>query len=76
MGVRPVRNPTDVTFIGSITWRETAPFDGRDLAALASERRHVPGADSASLVAVVPQLILSLFVQKYIVRGLTMGAIR
>jgi multiple sugar transport system permease protein len=31
---------------------------------------------AASLVAVLPQLILSLFVQKYIVRGLTMGAIR
>jgi len=31
---------------------------------------------AASLVAVAPQLILSLFVQKYIVRGLTMGAIR
>jgi multiple sugar transport system permease protein len=31
---------------------------------------------AASLVAVVPQLILSLFVQKYIVRGLTMGAVR
>jgi multiple sugar transport system permease protein len=31
---------------------------------------------AASLVSVVPQLILSLFVQKYIVRGLTMGAIR
>jgi ABC-type glycerol-3-phosphate transport system permease component len=27
-------------------------------------------------VAVIPQLILSLFVQKYIVRGLTMGAFR
>jgi len=31
---------------------------------------------AASLVAVLPQLVLSLFVQKYIVRGLTMGAIR
>jgi len=31
---------------------------------------------AAFLVAVVPQLILSLLVQKYIVRGLTMGAIR
>ncbi len=31
---------------------------------------------AASLVAVVPQLVLSLFVQKYIVRGLTMGAVR
>lgn len=31
---------------------------------------------AASLVAVLPQLILSLFVQRYIVRGLTMGAVR
>jgi len=31
---------------------------------------------AASLVSVLPQLILSLFVQKYIVRGLTMGAIK
>ena len=30
----------------------------------------------ASLVAVVPQLVLSLCVQKYIVRGLRMGAVR
>jgi ABC-type glycerol-3-phosphate transport system permease component len=32
--------------------------------------------DAASLVAVLPQLIFSLFVQKHIVRGLTMGAVR
>jgi multiple sugar transport system permease protein len=31
---------------------------------------------AASIVAVMPQLILSLMVQKYIVRGLTMGAVR
>jgi multiple sugar transport system permease protein len=31
---------------------------------------------AASIVAVMPQLILSLMVQKYIVRGLTMGAAR
>ncbi len=31
---------------------------------------------AASIVAIVPQLLLSLSVQKYIVRGLTMGAIR
>jgi multiple sugar transport system permease protein len=31
---------------------------------------------AASLVAVMPQLLLSLLVQKYIVRGLTMGAVR
>lgn len=52
VGVKPVNNPTEVTFVGSIKWRETAPFDARDLAALAADRRHVPGADAASLVAV------------------------
>jgi AAA+ ATPase superfamily predicted ATPase len=52
VGVKPARNPAEVTFVGSIKWRQAAPFDGRDLAALASDRRHVPGADSASLVAV------------------------
>ncbi len=31
---------------------------------------------AASMVAVLPQLILSLCVQKYIVRGLTMGAVK
>jgi len=31
---------------------------------------------AASLVAIVPQLLLSLSVQRYIVRGLTMGAVR
>ena len=31
---------------------------------------------AASMVAVVPQLLLSLCVQKYIVRGLTMGAVK
>lgn len=31
---------------------------------------------AASIVSVMPQLILSLLVQKYIVRGLTMGAVR
>ena len=31
---------------------------------------------AATIVAAVPQLVLSLMVQKYIVRGLTMGAVR
>jgi multiple sugar transport system permease protein len=31
---------------------------------------------AASIVAIVPQLLLSLGVQKYIVRGLTMGAVK
>src|SRR5690606_10329888 len=52
VGVRPGRRPAEVTFVGSIKWRETAPFDGRDLAALVSDRKYVPGADAAPLVAV------------------------
>jgi AAA+ ATPase superfamily predicted ATPase len=52
VGVAPADTPTSVPFIGSIKWRETTPFDARDLAALASQRQHVPGADHAALVAV------------------------
>ena len=48
----PARNPSRVSFIGSVKWRETAPFDSRDLASLAAVRKHVPGADLAALVAV------------------------
>jgi ABC-type glycerol-3-phosphate transport system permease component len=31
---------------------------------------------AATIVAALPQLLLSLMVQKYIVRGLTMGAVK
>ena len=31
---------------------------------------------AATIVSALPQLLLSLMVQKYIVRGLTMGAVR
>jgi ABC-type glycerol-3-phosphate transport system permease component len=31
---------------------------------------------AATIVAAMPQLVLSLMVRKYIVRGLTMGAVR
>ncbi|MGH8903581.1 MAG: ATP-binding protein [Egibacteraceae bacterium] len=44
--------PTAVGFIGSIKWRERAPFDRRDLVALASARSRVPGADQALLIGV------------------------
>lgn len=42
-----------VTFVGSIKWRETAPFDIHDATALVNHRDHVPGADRTTpLVAV------------------------
>ena len=42
-----------IAFVGSIKWRDTQPFDERDLAALITHRSQVPGADdSTPLVAV------------------------
>ena len=46
-------HPTALAFIGSIKWREKAPFDRSDLSELARLASFVPGADSATpLVAV------------------------
>ena len=42
-----------ITFVGSIKWRDSQPFDERDLADLISHRSQLPGADeSTALVAV------------------------
>lgn len=41
-----------IAVTGSVKWREKAPFDRRDLAALAAQRARVPGAADAALVAV------------------------
>ncbi|MDT0342665.1 ATP-binding protein [Streptomyces litchfieldiae] len=41
-----------VHFVGSVKWRDDAPFDGHDLAELAAHARHIPGAENARLVAV------------------------
>jgi AAA+ ATPase superfamily predicted ATPase len=42
--------PTEVAFIGSIKWREQAPFDREDVLELAAHRGRVPGAQRARLV--------------------------
>lgn len=44
--------PTNVAFLGSVKWRERAPFDREDLLELAAHRARVPGADRARLVGV------------------------
>jgi AAA+ ATPase superfamily predicted ATPase len=41
-----------ILVVGSIKWRERAPFDRKDLLALASQRARVPGAEDAALVVV------------------------
>ncbi|MGH8909461.1 MAG: ATP-binding protein [Egibacteraceae bacterium] len=42
-----------VAFVGSIKWREQAPFDRADLAALHRGRQQVPGTDSGTLLVAV-----------------------
>ncbi len=52
VGVTPSRSPTRVSFVGSIKWRDSAPFDDDDLRRLAVHRSHVPGAEASPLIAV------------------------
>jgi len=40
------------------------------------EIQEAPQMAAATIVATLPQLLLSLMVQKYIVRGLTMGVVK
>lgn len=44
--------PAAVAFLGSVKWREQAPFDRRDVHALVAQRTAVPGAEAAVLVGV------------------------
>jgi uncharacterized protein len=37
-----------IAFVGSVKWRDSQPFDERDLADLISHRSQVPGADDAT----------------------------
>ncbi|WP_322780532.1 ATP-binding protein [Frankia sp. Cas4] len=52
VGVRSSAPPTAVTFIGSIKWRDSAPFSHADLDELLTSRTAVPGATAATPVAV------------------------
>jgi AAA+ ATPase superfamily predicted ATPase len=39
-----------VAFVGSVKWRDSAPFDRDDFAALVAGRERVPGADTGTLL--------------------------
>ncbi|MGH9068577.1 MAG: DUF234 domain-containing protein, partial [Acidimicrobiales bacterium] len=52
VGVDREKGPRKVCFVGSVKWREGAPFDADDLAKLESDRSAVPGGAGAPLVAV------------------------
>ena len=44
------RRPKNAAFLGSIKWRDTAPFSRQDAAALAATRTRVPLTDDATLL--------------------------
>lgn len=44
--------PSRIGFVGSVKWREDAPFAAAELEELARQRAKVPGAEAASLVVV------------------------
>jgi len=48
VGGRTPSAPNAVDFVGSIKWRDDAPFDRTDAAALATARAAVPGADAGT----------------------------
>jgi uncharacterized protein len=52
IGVEQWPGAQRVLTVGSIKWRESGPFDRRDLASLAARQARVPGAESATLIAV------------------------
>jgi uncharacterized protein len=49
VGAEREARPRRVEFVGSIKWRERAPFDRRDLAHLVSQTPRIPGADAETL---------------------------
>ena len=53
VGVDDRDRPTEITFVGSIKWREKAPFDRADLHDLARVAVMVPGTTSSTPLAAV-----------------------
>jgi uncharacterized protein len=54
VGVDRSENPTRVSFVGSIKWRERDPFGTNDLAALERDVQFVPGASDST-----PRIVVS-----------------
>lgn len=50
VGGRTATTAQTVDFVGSIKWRDETPFDRADVAALASARGAVPGADAGTRI--------------------------
>ena len=63
-------------FASVLTVRAAQPFTVKIVSTGTVRGIHFGFVSTRLLMAVVPPLILSLFVQRYIVRGLTMGAVK
>jgi len=50
VGAKKDKQPERIEFVGSIKWRERAPFDRHDLQRLLEQRRSVPGTDERTLL--------------------------
>lgn len=63
-------------FASVLTVRDAQPFTVKIISTGTVRGIHFGFVSTRLLMAVLPPLILSLFVQRYIVRGLTMGALK
>ncbi len=63
-------------FASVLTVRDAQPFTVKIISTGTVRGIHFGFVSTRLLMAVVPPLVLSLFVQRYIVRGLTMGAVK
>lgn len=63
-------------FASVLTVREAQPFTVKIVSTGTVRGIHFGFVSTRLLMAVIPPLVLSLFVQRYIVRGLTMGAVK
>jgi uncharacterized protein len=50
VGTEVKLRPERIASVGSIKWREGAPFDGRDLGHIAAQRDEVPGTDEDTVL--------------------------
>ncbi len=63
-------------FASVLTVRDAQPFTVKIISTGTVRGIHFGFVSTRLLMAVLPPLVLSLFVQRYIVRGLTMGAVK
>jgi multiple sugar transport system permease protein len=66
----------EFVFASVLTVRDAQPFTVKIISTGTVRGIHFGFVSTRLLMAVVPPLVLSLFVQRYIVRGLTMGAVK